>query len=431
MTTAESLARDGSHRARTVRSIRAAFAEVPFYAKQGISPPDEDADLDETLRRLPLLTRDRIRPTLPKMWLPAGRDARQELASGKLSIVEVGGGHARARVLFDAAWYREQEAQALAIHPSSGRARTRASCYREAVLWVPERGVGSCGAGDPAYEDRVDGARLHLNSRQDPTFWSDVVMTRMLDELARHRAVGLLSDPFYLDVLARHAAESGRKLPVSDFVALTRARATRAHRLTIDEVFGGAVFDVFAARETGTLFVEGDDALLHHVPRTTHVELLPAAVLAPGCENLALVVVTTLDRQAQPLVRYALEDLVQVANAPSQFTSVPPLHSVEGRFEDALVRPDGALVTAGAVDRALAPLAPRAYQATQREPTTIEIDVVAGDLHAVRGALADLLAGVRLEVRAATAIAAEPDGKYRSCRRLTPLSLAACFEGAS
>ncbi len=52
-------------------------------------------------------------------------------------------------------------------------------------------------------------------------------------------------------------------------------------------------------------------------------------------------------------MRYVLGDLVQVAEGPSRFTTVPPLESVEGKLDDAIIRPDGALVTPGAIDRAL------------------------------------------------------------------------------
>ena len=47
--------------------------------------------------------------------------------------------------------------------------------------------------------------------------------------------------------------------------------------------------------------MEGSDERLHHAPFTTHVELLPCKVATPGAKNVALVVVTTLDRVAQPL----------------------------------------------------------------------------------------------------------------------------------
>lgn len=414
---------DPEHAKRAVRSLRSAIASVPFYAKAGVAAPPEDAPLDEALRALPLLTRDKLRLTLPKAWMPEGRDMKAELASGKLSVVETGTGDARMRFLFDAEWWRAQERRALGVSPRAASALAgELGPYKDAVLWVPERGTGSCGAGDPAYEDRLEGTRLHLNSRQDPTFWTEPVMTRMLDELGKHETVALEADPFYLDVLARHADGLGRKIDVRGFVALTRALTTAAHQRVLERVYGGTVIDVFSAREAGTLFVEGEDKKLHHAPFTTHVELLSAKVETPGADRVALVVVTTLDREVQPLVRYVLGDLVSVADGASRFTTVPPLASVEGKLDDAILRPDGALVTPRAMDRALAPVGLRAYEVIQREADAVDVEVVGGSADAVRDALAPLLSGMRISARAATAIAVEPNGKYKTSRRLVPLA---------
>jgi len=419
--------RDEQHDVRAARAIRAAVARVPFYAKQALAVPEEGAPLAAVLAAVPLLTPARIRPTLPKMWLPEGRDAKAELASGQISVIESGLSESRVRLIWDGAWWRHQEQRALALDPSAAEAMRAGAAYRDAVLWVAERGTGSCGSGDPSYEDRLDagGARLHLNSRQDPTFWSEAVMTRMLDELAQHRTQGLLADPYYLDALARHATQLGRTLAVSGFIALTRALATGAQRAAIDAARprdpGGeasaSLLRVYGAREAGILFVEGDDGKMHHAPLTTHVELVPARVATPGASDVALVVVTTLDREVQPLVRYVLGDLVQVAGGPSRFSTVPPLASVEGKLDDAVIRPDGAIVTPGALDRALEATGARAYQVSQEEAGAVLVEVVGAAPSLAEAALAPLLEGMRVTARAATAIAIDPNGKYRSSRR--------------
>jgi len=425
--------RDPGHEAKVTTAVRAAIARVPFYAKAGYVAPAEDAALGEVLPRLPLLTREKLRATLPKVWLPEGRDAKTELASGKISVLETGTGDARARLLFDAAWWKNQERRALRVHPDAASAIDgELGPYKDAVLWVPERGTGSCGQGDPSYEERLEGARVHLNSRQDPTFWSETVMTRMLEELGLHETVGLLADPFYLDFLARHAAVLGRRLDVSGFIARTRAFVTAAHREALARVYSRPVIDVFSSRATGTLFVQGDDGKMHHAPNTTHVELLPLKLPTPGATNVAAVVVTTLDREVQPLVRFVLGDLVQVAGGEPRFTTVPPLASVEGKLDDAIVRPDRAIVTAGAVDRAIAKAAVRAYQVVQREAGAVEVEVVGGSPDAVKAALAPLFDGMRMDARTGTAIAVEPNGKYKTTRRQgVPLPIEDVFDAGA
>jgi hypothetical protein len=424
------LSRDLEHESRTVSAVERALSSVPFYAKQDLlGRIAGGGTLESVLARLPLLTREKIRSTLPKAWFPEGRDAKAELASGTVSVVEAGAAESRVRILFDARWWRSQERRALAIHSGAASLLGGRGDFRDAVLWVPERGTGSCGSGDPTYEDRLEGSRLHLNSRQDPTFWTEPVMTRMLDELATHETTALLADPFYLDVLARHAAVLGRRLDVHGFVATMRARATQAHRKALARVYSGPVIDVLGAREVGTLFVEGEDELMHHAPFATHVELLRAKVETPGAKDVALVVVTTLEREVQPLVRYVLGDLVQVAPGDSRFTRVSPIASVEGSVDDAIVRPDGALVTPGSLDRAISSTETRAYQIVQTAPNTVEVEVIGGSPSQVEQAIAPLLSGMKVSARSTTAIGVEPNGKYRASRRRTPLALSATFEG--
>ena len=394
-------------------AIERALRTVPFYAKQNLAErltPDEP--LAATLAKLPLLTRDRLRATLPKQWFPEGRDAKTELASGAISVIEVGGA-ARIRALFEPTWWREQERRALAMnHAAEGH-------WREAVLWTPERGTGSCGAGDPGYEERLEGGRLHLNSRQDPTFWTEPVMTRMLDELTLHETTAFLADPFYLDVLARHAAILGRRLDVRGFIATMRARPTEAHRAALARVFMGTTIDVLGAREVGTIFVQGADGKMHHAPFATHLELLKAKVPTPGAENVALVVVTSISREVQPLIRYVLGDLVQVHEGST-------VNTIEGTFDDSIVRPDGALITPGAIDRAIGD-GPRAYQVVQIDPNMVEIEVIGANPANIQERLSPLMTGVKVTSRTVTAIGVEPTGKYRTTRRNFPVAIEQVF----
>lgn len=409
--------RDGDHEARALEALRRALAGVPFYARH--APQAEVAGtLEDTLRRLPLLTRKAMRSAMPRSWAPEGRDVKAELSSGRVLVLETGTANDRVRVLWEDGELARREREALDRHPVARAAiASGGDDYRDAVLFVPERGTGSCGSGDPTYEDRVEGARLFLNSRQAPTFWTELVMDRMLDELASHRTTALFADPFYLDVLARHAASRGRTIEVSGFVALTRALTTSAHRAALASVCAAPTLQLFGSRETGPLFVEGEDGLLHHGGPSTHVELLRARVPTPGAEGLALVVVTSIDRELQPLVRYVTGDLVRVAPGDHVGASVPPLVSVEGKLEDAIVRPDGAIVSPAALDRALAAASIGRFQATQHSAADVDLDVVDGDPAAAQGAAAGLLSGMNVRAQRATALSVEANGKLKITRR--------------
>jgi hypothetical protein len=75
------------------------------------------------------------------------------------------------------------------------------------------------------------------------------------------------------------------------------------------------------------------------------------------------------------------------------------------------------------------------FQLNQRAPESVEIDVVpepgreAGIVEAARAVLTPLFEGLTLDVRTATAIAAEPSGKFRVSRRSFTVDLGKSFEG--
>jgi phenylacetate-coenzyme A ligase PaaK-like adenylate-forming protein len=399
---------------------------------------DPGTPLADVLRATPLLTKAHVRQTLPKQWVPASVDLKAALASGDIELVETSGSTSeRLRILWDKGWWLRQEDRAMRTNPVIARAHAgELGPYKETILTTPVCGLATCHVGDLPLADRLDEHRLFLNMRPDPTFWRPDDMDRMLDELAAHPTIGLESDPMYLATLARYAASRGRTVDVKGFVQLTYAFTTRGHVRGIRQAYQGPLFQLYGASEVGVLFMEGLDERLHHAPFTTHIELLPCKVATPGAKNVALVVVTTLDRVSQPLVRFVVGDLVQVdPSGPRTYTTVPPILSVEGRVQDSVLRPDGAIVTCAAIDRALASCEVAVFQLNQRTPASVEIDVVPepgredGLVEQVRAALAPLLEGLTLNVRTATAIAAEPSGKFRVARREFPLDLARSFEG--
>ncbi len=430
---------DPRHEERTVAAIARALGEIPFYQAQGLVAPAPGTPLRDALASLPLLTKKAVRATLPKQWVPAGRDTKAEITAGALELVETSGSTGeRLRVLWDEGWWPRQETRAMRTNARVAAILDGAlGTYRESILTSPECGVGVCHYGDVPYEERKDETHLWISQRPDPLYWSDAEQTRMLDELGQHGTVGLESDPFYLSVLSRFARARGRALDVRGFVQLTYAFTSRAFLRAIREAFAGDVLQLYGASEVGVLFMEGTDGRLNHAPFTTHVELLPARVATPGARDVALVVATTLDRRAMPLVRFVVGDLVQVdRSTPPAWTPVPALLSVEGRIDDAVVRPDGALVTAGALDRAIGALdGLSVWQIHQAAPGAISIDVVAdgdatGTADEVRARVQRLCEGLQVTARPVSAIAVEASGKLRVSKRDFPLDLPRCFEGA-
>ena len=200
-------------------------------------------------------------------------------------------------------------------------------------------------------------------------------------------------------------------------------------------MYEGPLLNLYGASEVGVLFMEGEDGRLHHCPLTTHVELLPVKVATPGATNVALAVVTTVDRAVQPLVRFVVGDSV----------SVDPLFSVE--VHDRIA----ARVGRGACDRrrrparwgdrhggrdcrALAPaLGVAVYQANQPAHGQVHVDIVsdAGDtvIAEAEARLSPLFEGMELKSAARPRSPLEPSGKFRVDGHHFPIAMGPLFDG--
>jgi hypothetical protein len=66
----------------------------------------------------------------------------------------------------------------------------------------------------------------------------------------------------------------------------------------------------------------------------------------------------------------------------------------------------------------------------QTDAGTVTVEVMGGSPEAAAAALEPLLEGMTVTARAATAIAVEPNGKYRISRRTAPPTTTELFEGA-
>src|SRR5271165_7015681 len=133
---------DSGHEPRTVEAIARATCDIPFYRARGnrvLAEGPGTTPLAEVLASLPLLLKKDVRSTLPKHWVPAGRDTRAELAAGTLELVETSGSTGdRLRVLWDAGWWMRQERRAMRTHPVVAAAMDGAHGeYREAILTSP------------------------------------------------------------------------------------------------------------------------------------------------------------------------------------------------------------------------------------------------------------------------------------------------------
>jgi phenylacetate-CoA ligase len=168
-------------------------------------------------------------------------------------------------------------------------------------------------------------------------------------------------------------------------------------------------------------------------------ELIPSLetamleLIAADSQGVGELVVTTLTNDFMPLLRYRIGDLARVT--PHQFYTGYELH---GRVADALVTPDGEIVTVRQVDDCFAGVAGVAhYQLRQDRPDSFVLwhvpdqDGLTGDAEReLRARLQARLGGTaKLAFKRTDTLLSEPSGKFRltlpGTARISPVAFPA------
>jgi hypothetical protein len=377
-----------------IAAIERAYATIGFYKRMGAKLADREA----VERAAPMLGRATVRGTLPKQWVADGVDSKTLLSSGDLELLETGAtAEERMRV----------------VAPRGGVVAERRAALGErgkiATLIAPGHGRGACHVGESEMNDRVLRDTLTLVQHPDASAWQASVAKQILDEIAAYAPALLDGDAPYVAAVAAEAERSSRTIDVARIAlggsfataASMRAIARAAPKATLQRSVGGP--------ETGPILIDRDGQL-------TSSDALYVEARATKLEGISSLIVTHLAREVMPLVRYVTIELVsEGAFEDGRAIGV----RYEGRADEAVVQPGGAIATLGAIDRALAGVAELdGYQLSVRADA-VRLDVVAASsaVEVARDALAAVLPKMSVTARAITALSAEPNGQYRVVRR--------------
>jgi len=169
---------------------------------------------------------------------------------------------------------------------------------------------------------------------------------RIVDILRRRRIPNLNGFSSSLYVLARFMTERGIENPGVRGVTATGDGLDPIYRAAIESAFGVRVIDYYGAGGEGVhlasqCLVSGSRYHLH--PENAVVEVLDRdGPAVPGA--VGRLVVTQLDNEAMPLIRYELGDLAVAAPRDAQCScgrTLPMLERIEGRIPDLIVAPNG------------------------------------------------------------------------------------------
>lgn len=151
--------------------------------------------------------------------------------------------------------------------------------------------------------------------------------------------------PEYLVAIARFATKSGRPLPSTPVVKPMGGKLSEPLKESIEAAFGGSLREDYGSQEFGAIAF--DCRLrrgLHVLEDCFVVEVARGGKPVPEGE-LGVVLVTDLENQAMPLIRYRIGDVGWIDSSPCPCGRTSKRLFLEGRLEDTVVTNDGRALT--------------------------------------------------------------------------------------
>ncbi len=276
-------------------------------------------------------------------------------------------------------------------------------------------------------QDRLKRVRDWLmNDRLLPA--SELCEANVADYVARLRRFRphcLFGYPSAISLLARLASRAG--LDLSDLgvrVVFTTAEVLYQHqRELITSAFGGApVADCYGSREAGFISHQCPEGRMHITSENVIVEFLQQGQPAAPGED-ADIVVTQLDNNAMPFIRYNTGDIGQYSTEPCPCgRGLSVMSVVKGRSNDMLLTSDSRWVHSSALHAVLSGIPGIAnFQFQQQADLSVRMLLVTdeqfpadGESRLRKGLLSRLGQGADFRIERCDSIPLMPSGKYCS-----------------
>lgn len=198
----------------------------------------------------------------------------------------------------------------------------------------------------------------------------------------------------------------------------------------LERVFRCPVANEYGARDAGILAYTCPQGGTHITAENCILEVLDPATHKPLPDGQSgVLAITDLTNFVQPRLRYLLGDVGAIAPAPCRCgRTLPCLLHIDGREDDLLIGPHGALVHGNIIGQLLRPLdGLAAFQFRQHTPDAATLYLVTAapdtrlDEPAILAQLAKVLPDVRVDIRYTDRIAPTASGKLRYAIRECPL----------
>lgn len=300
-------------------------AEIPHYRELfsdlGFRPADVGSVAD--LASLPLLEKETVRAN-PERFLPADRARFVPQTTGGTT-----GTPLRYWATLDAVRFNYATYEARSRRWAGVRFGDRMASLHGQPIVAADDQHGPFWRRNLAF-NQLYLSVYHLNDRTLPSY---------IDALERFRpriVAGYMSAVHRIATHLLDTGDVGRVLPGA--VMVSSETLTPSARHDMEQAFGCRVFNGYSLGELVAYASECPLGSLHVSPEYGVIEIIDGSV---GTE----IVATGLINRAMPLVRYRTGDLAEASDQPcSCGRTLPVLASLQGRADDVVHTPEGAIV---------------------------------------------------------------------------------------
>jgi len=399
--------------ARQLESLRKllthAASQTVYYSDLfrtlGFSPASATL---ESLRQLPLLTKDIIRDNYQRL-------VARNVPEHELTTARTGGSTGRPMTFV-------RDKQCLYLRKAQELYFDRWMGFRlgdKAALFVAASHFDSPGE---RWKAAIRNATCDRLLRFDPHHITDAYMQSFLEEYRKFDPGMIKCFPNSLAIFADFLARRNEVVPPVSAISSTGENLYPHQRSLFEQRFGGRVFEKYGTRESGVIACEcREHNGLHLFTDGAVVEVVNAAgqPAAPG--EMGRLVVTDLFNSGMPMIRYEIGDMAIATDRNCACGSPLPLvDRILGRDRDILYDSEGNPKPGYLFVEVINSLdLPAQFQVIQTEPRQVVVRVVKQasgeiDLGPMRSQFQDILGtNVNVTFEFTESIPRDPSGKFR------------------
>ena len=345
---------------RVIKTIRDAYYHIPFYrSKYDRAGVDINSIKHlEDLKKLPVLTKEEIRQNFPEHIVRKGTRL-EKCHKSKTS------GSSGQPLLFIISPYAYAYYLAISsrIYSMIGYKPWETSCYIR------------CTQAD--LPDFFSKRQIFISSMQP--------VDRIITELKKANADMIDAYPTTMLDMARNITPEDLKYIKPRRITLNSQRSTAEIRRYLSDVFNCPVYDEYSTEETWSIAAECRNHNYHIFIDSVWLEFLNESGSDAKPGETGEVIITTTRSKAMPFIRYAIGDLARPFSKTCNCGyNLPVLESVDGRSDDWLILPSGALFDPAKIDSMAylslrdKPLLLDGYKIIQKERDYIEFRFLKG-----------------------------------------------------